>query len=197
MPAYRMVYGDDEQVVRETYQDVQVDREDGWTVLFRGNEAILRVRDDHVQSLELLDEAAPADVEPRETGHLTVGDLVRPAVTSVERDAHLAAATYLFKKAGDNALVVIDDSADRVPLTVITDSEVAQAVADGRDPNEIRISDLVRRDPMTLSPATGVAVAAELMLSSGVMYMPVVDGNRLLGIVDISDVCRGLLTTRG
>jgi CBS domain-containing protein len=197
MPAYRMVYGDDEQVVRETYQDVQVDREDGWTVLFRDKEAILRVRDDHVQSLELLDEAAPADVEPRETGRLTVGDLVRPAVTSVERDAHLAAATYLFKKAGDSALVVIDDSTDRVPLTVITDSEVAQAVADGRDPNEIRISDLVRREPMTLSPATGVAVAAELMLSSGVMYMPVVDGNRLLGIVDISDVCRGLLTTRG
>jgi hypothetical protein len=35
------------------------------------------------------------------------------------------------------------------------------------------------------------------MLSSGAMYMPVVGGTRLLGIVDISDVCRGLLTTRG
>jgi signal-transduction protein with cAMP-binding, CBS, and nucleotidyltransferase domain len=174
-----------------------VDREDGWTVLFRGKDAILRVQDDHVQSLELLDGAAPADVQPRGTGILTVGDLVRPAVTSVERDAHLAAAAYLFKKAGDNALVVINNSAQRVPITVITDSEVAQAVADGKDPNEVRISDVVRREPMTLSPATGVAVAAESMLASGVMYVPVVDGDRLLGIVDISDVCRGLLTTRG
>jgi predicted transcriptional regulator len=197
MPTYRMVYGDDEQVVRETFQDVRVDREDGWTVLFRGTDAILRVQDDHVQSLELLDGAAPADVQPRGTGILTVGDLVRPAVTSVERDAHLAAAAYLFKKAGDNALVVINNSAQRVPITVITDSEVAQAVADGKDPNEVRISDVVRREPMTLSPATGVAVAAESMLASGVMYVPVVDGDRLLGIVDISDVCRGLLTTRG
>jgi predicted transcriptional regulator len=197
MPTYRMVYGDDEQVVRETFQDVRVDREDGWTVLFRGKDAILRVQDDHVQSLELLDGAAPADVQPRGTGILTVGDLVRPAVTSVERDAHLAAAAYLFKKAGDNALVVINNSAQRVPITVITDSEVAQAVADGKDPNEVRISDVVRREPMTLSPATGVAVAAESMLASGVMYVPVVDGDRLLGIVDISDVCRGLLTTRG
>jgi predicted transcriptional regulator len=197
MPTYRMVYGDDEQVVRETFQDVRVDREDGLTVLFRGKDAILRVQDDHVQSLELLDGAAPADVQPRGTGILTVGDLVRPAVTSVERDAHLAAAAYLFKKAGDNALVVINNSAQRVPITVITDSEVAQAVADGKDPNEVRISDVVRREPMTLSPATGVAVAAESMLASGVMYVPVVDGDRLLGIVDISDVCRGLLTTRG
>jgi hypothetical protein len=47
-----MVYGDDEQVVRETFEGVEVQREDGWTVLFRGNVAILRVRDEHVQSLE-------------------------------------------------------------------------------------------------------------------------------------------------
>jgi hypothetical protein len=47
-----MVYGDDEQVVRETYTDVDVQREDGWVVLFRGPEAILRVREEHVQSLE-------------------------------------------------------------------------------------------------------------------------------------------------
>jgi hypothetical protein len=50
-----MVYGDDEQVVRETFDDVVVFREDGWTVLFRGNHAILRVRDEHVRTLELLD----------------------------------------------------------------------------------------------------------------------------------------------
>ena len=55
MPRYLMVYGDDEQVVRETYDDVDVVREDGWTVLFRGNDAILRVRDEHVQSLEQID----------------------------------------------------------------------------------------------------------------------------------------------
>jgi hypothetical protein len=54
MPRYRMVYGDDEQVVRETFDDVDVQREDGWVVLFRGNEAILRVHEDHVQSLEEL-----------------------------------------------------------------------------------------------------------------------------------------------
>jgi hypothetical protein len=55
MPTYRMVYGDDEQVVRETYQNVEVYREDGWTVLFRDGDAIVRVRDEHVQELELID----------------------------------------------------------------------------------------------------------------------------------------------
>jgi hypothetical protein len=50
-----MVYGDDEQVVRETFDDVDLQREDGWVVLFRGPEAILRVKEEHVQSVELVE----------------------------------------------------------------------------------------------------------------------------------------------
>jgi hypothetical protein len=57
MGTFRIVYGDDEQVVRETYTDVEIEREDGWVVLFRGNEAILRAREEHVQSVEHLDTA--------------------------------------------------------------------------------------------------------------------------------------------
>jgi hypothetical protein len=56
MATYRMVYGDDEQAVRETFENITgVEREDGWVVLFRGPEAILRVQEIHVKSMELLD----------------------------------------------------------------------------------------------------------------------------------------------
>ncbi len=57
MTTYAMVYGDGEQVVRETYKDIdQLEREDGWVTLFRGNEAILRVQEAHVQSLEIVND---------------------------------------------------------------------------------------------------------------------------------------------
>ena len=56
MATYRMVYGDDENVVEETYHDIDaLEREDGWVVLFRGGDAILRAREEHVKSLDLLD----------------------------------------------------------------------------------------------------------------------------------------------
>jgi hypothetical protein len=61
MATYRMVYGDSKQVVRETFSDVDVEREDGWTVLFRGKHAILRVQDEHVQSLERVEGTAQDD----------------------------------------------------------------------------------------------------------------------------------------
>ena len=56
MATYQMVYGDGERVVQETFADIdEVEREDGWVVLFRGKEAIMRVQEAHVQSLELVD----------------------------------------------------------------------------------------------------------------------------------------------
>ncbi len=55
MATYNIVYGDGEQVVRETINDVEIEREDGWLTLFRGKDAILRVREEHVQSLEEAD----------------------------------------------------------------------------------------------------------------------------------------------
>jgi hypothetical protein len=54
MANYQIVYGDDEQVVEETYDNVEIQREDGWLVLFRGNDAILRVREEHVQAIDEL-----------------------------------------------------------------------------------------------------------------------------------------------
>jgi hypothetical protein len=53
MATYRMVYGDGEQVVQETYEGIDdLQREDGWLVLFRGDDVFLRVQEAHVQSLE-------------------------------------------------------------------------------------------------------------------------------------------------
>ena len=58
MANYRIVYGDDEQVVRETFNDVELQREDGWLVIFRGKDAILLAREEHIQSVETLDDVS-------------------------------------------------------------------------------------------------------------------------------------------
>ena len=58
MPSYQMIYGDDTQVVRETLHDVTVEREDGWLTFFRGNDAVLRVQEEHVKSLDRLTDDA-------------------------------------------------------------------------------------------------------------------------------------------
>jgi len=123
----------------------------------------------------------------------TVHDVMRPAVTTVERQAHLAAAAFMMHRAGDSAVVITAGPQNPQPVAVVTESDITATVAEGRDVNEVRIGELVGKEPVTIGPDAAVAVAAELMLSRGIHHLPVVEGDRLVGIVDITDTCRALL----
>jgi len=123
----------------------------------------------------------------------TVHDVMRPAVTTVERQAHLAAAAFLMHRAGDSAVVITAGPQNPQPVAVITEADVTATVAEGRDVNEVRIGDLIGKEPVMIGPDATVGAAAELMLSHGIRHLPVVEDDRLVGIVDIADACRALL----
>ena len=132
-------------------------------------------------------------VSPTPLRGASVGEVMRPATTSVETSAHLAAAAYLMKRSGDSALVVTTDDAERRPLAIVTVGDIAEAVADGRDLEETRITDLRSVPPATVEAGVPVVEAARTMLLLRIQHLPVVDGRRLVGIIDMSDACRSLL----
>ena len=80
-----------------------------------------------------------------------------------------------------------------MPIAVITDADISQAVADGRDLNETRINQLHLSRPAVVQPGTSVAEAAERMLELSLNHLPVLDDGRLVGLIDMAAVCRGLL----
>ena len=123
----------------------------------------------------------------------TVAEVMRPATTTVESGAHLAGAAYLMKHSGDTALVVTTSDTHPRPIAVLTDTDISQAVADGRNLEETRISDLPARDPVTVEPGTDVVSATRTMLLHRIHHLPVVEGGRLVGIVDMADLCRPLV----
>jgi CBS domain-containing protein len=123
----------------------------------------------------------------------TVAEVMRPATTTVESGAHLAGAAYLMKHSGDTALVITTSDAHPRPIAVLTDTDISQAVADGRNLEETRISDLPPRDPVVVDPGTDVLSAARTMLLHRIHHLPVVENGRLVGIVDMADVCRPLV----
>jgi CBS domain-containing protein len=127
----------------------------------------------------------------------TVEDLMRPALTTVEEYGHLAAAAYLMSHAGETALVVIDNEQTKRPIGLITDANIAQAVADGKDPNEVRVHDVMTSDPSVISATTSIGDAARAMVTGHFRHLPVVGEAGVVGIVDIGDVCRALLDSSG
>ena len=123
----------------------------------------------------------------------TVADVMRPALTTVEAGGHLAAAAYLMKHAGETALVVLDDEHAKRPIGLITDADIARAVADDEDVNAVRVRDLMTTDPTVIVATTSIHEAAEVMVAGHFRHLPVVSDVGLIGIVDIGDLCRALL----
>ena len=114
--------------------------------------------------------SSPAPTSLQQT---TVGDVMRPATTTVETDAHLASVAYLMKRAGDSALVVAPEDGVGGPVAVITDAHITQAVADGRNLEETRINSLGLPRPAWVDPSTPVTEAAERLVAVGVDNVPV------------------------
>jgi CBS domain-containing protein len=124
----------------------------------------------------------------------TAADIMRPPLTTVVKQDHVAAAAYLMKRAGTTALMVMDAQTGQ-PIGIITEADVAHAVADGKDVNSTRISELMTTRPTVINTTTSVRDAAKVMTSGHFRHLPVVGDAGLAGIVDITDVCRALLET--
>jgi CBS domain-containing protein len=123
----------------------------------------------------------------------TAADVMRPPLTTVEQQGHVAAAAYLMKHAGATALMVLDAQNDQ-PVGIITEADIAHAVADGRDMNSARVYELMTTRPTVIKSTTNVRDAAKIMTSGHFRHLPVVGDAGLVGIVDITDVCRALLS---
>jgi CBS domain-containing protein len=139
------------------------------------------------------DSSARARGTPAHSGAPTVGSVTRPATTTVEPRAHLASAAYLMKQNRDSALVVTADGGRGAPLGMLTDWDISQAVADGRDLEELRVGDLLSGPPTCAAPGTPAVVALRTMLEGHIHHLPVVGDEGLLGIVDMGDLCRALM----
>jgi CBS domain-containing protein len=122
----------------------------------------------------------------------TVADIMQPPVKTVERNDHVAAAAYLMKRADATALIVTQAQTGQ-PIGIITDADVSHAVADGKNPNDVRIYQLMTANPTVVNTTTSIRDAAKVMTSRRFRHLPVIGDAGLIGIVDITDVCRVLL----
>ena len=137
--------------------------------------------------------SAPKPAFPSRTVAATVADIMRPPLTTVSQHDHVAAAAYLMKHAGTTALMVVDAQTGR-PTGLITEADVAHAVADGKDVNDVRVHAVMTTRPAVIT-TTSIRDAATIMTARHFRHLPVAGDAGLLGMVDIVDVCRALIST--
>ncbi len=71
---------------------------------------------------------------------------------------------------------------------IVTERDLTAAIAEGADPATTRVADYMTDRPITVAPDDDLGVAAQRMAELGVRHLPVVDGNRLVGVLSMRDL---------
>ncbi len=125
---------------------------------------------------------------PRETEVVValVGDAMTPEVVTIEPSARIAEAAKRMIQEEKGPLPVVEG--DR-PVGMLTDRDIiARVVAEGRDPNSVRVEEIATRELITVSPGQDVDEAARLMDEHQLDRILVVEGESLVGIISEADI---------
>jgi CBS domain-containing protein len=100
-----------------------------------------------------------------------------------------AVATMAAQNLG--SLVVIDDGR---MTGILTFHELLQALAKrGGALGDLKVSEVMVRDPVTAAPDMEVNDLRRTMLESGARYLPVMQDDKLLGVISFRDVAKAVL----
>ena len=123
---------------------------------------------------------APASRPP------TAADLMTPSPRTCSPFSTVLEAVLVFRDADCGAVPVVDVG---TPVGVLTDRDVALALADYPDLARRSVEEVMTRDAVTVAPETTLDRLKDLFASHGVRRLLVADASgQLVGIVSLADV---------
>ncbi len=118
-------------------------------------------------------------------------DLMTKKVVVVEEEVAVAEAVTTMTKNNVSSLIVNRLNEEDAYGIITRRDVVNKVVAQGLDPQEVKVSDIMTKPLLTISPNLYIKHVARLMVHTGVRRMPVFDGHQIIGIVSNSDIFRG------
>jgi CBS domain-containing protein len=115
----------------------------------------------------------------------TLGELMtRDLLTVAPEDTIGEAATKMVERRVGS--VVVSDFGRLIGI--LTERDMLRAVADRTHPSDARVRQWMTPDPITATETMPAQEAARIMLQNNFRHLPVVVGERAVGIVSIRDV---------
>jgi CBS domain-containing protein len=129
-----------------------------------------------------------SEADPISADHLVAADLAAPASRTCSPFSTVTEAVLVFKDDDCDMVPVIDEGK---PVGVVTDRDVALAVADHPDLGGVPVSQIMTRNLTSLSKDAPFDQVIKTMISEGAHTLFVVDGNGLLdGVISWSDLAK-------
>ena len=82
--------------------------------------------------------------------------------------------------------VLVTDAAQRL-VGIFTGRDAVRVLGEGRDPSATTLATVMTAGPKTLGPESTAIDALRAMVAGGFRHVPIVDGEKIIGIVSRSD----------
>ena len=118
---------------------------------------------------------------------MKVSDVMTTEVETVQMNSTLEEAASIMKVENVGAIPVVDEDDDLVGI--ITDRDiVVRCVAEGKDPSDTSVEEVLSHELETIEPDVDVDEAARLMADKQIRRLPVCQDGELVGMISIGDL---------
>ena len=116
----------------------------------------------------------------------SIKEIMTRDVRACEPNATVADAAKVMAQGDVGPVPIVEDG--RL-VGIVTDRDiVVRVVAEGRDANVTTVKEIASTDLVTVAPGDDLDVALNLLAQRQVRRLPVVEGDRLVGIVAQADI---------
>jgi CBS domain-containing protein len=106
-------------------------------------------------------------------------------VVTAKPSVTLREACEVMSKLHIGSLVIMEEN--RI-TGIITSTDVLKAIARGENPDKTTLSEIMSRNVITIAPDERIEKAVEIMMEKKIKRLPVVENDKLIGIVTASDI---------
>ena len=125
----------------------------------------------------------------------TVAQLLKTkaaGVVSIKSDATVTDAVRLLAEKRIGAILVLDNGH---LVGIVSERDLARKVAlAGKSPDKMLVSDIMTRQVLVVSPTHTNEECMALMTDKRVRHLPVVEDNRVVGILSIGDLVKDIIS---
>jgi CBS domain-containing protein len=117
---------------------------------------------------------------------MKVRDIMTARVVALPREASVTDAARKMRDEGVGSVLVVEDGK---LVGILTDRQITHSViADGKDPREVAIGDVMHEEFVPLEPDMDLLQAMRLQRELAMRRLPVVENGKPVGIVSVSDI---------
>lgn len=116
---------------------------------------------------------------------MKVRNITRPEAVTAGLEETVAKAAKRMRLHHVSALPVVQH--ERV-VGIVSERDITRAVAEEMNPTTATVGEVMTQHPIIASPEEETDVVAMRMLEHGIRHVPVVEDNRLLGVISARDL---------